>query len=65
MPQIKWLWQYMKGKRAGFVMGMFLSAVTSAAVIVNPMLSQRLIDDVITPGNTGPLIPILVTMLVV
>ena len=65
MPQVKWLWHYMKGKRAGFVAGMFLSAVTSAMIIINPMLSQKLIDDVITPGNTGPLIPILITMLIV
>ena len=55
----------MKGKRAGFAAGMFLSAVTSAMIIINPMLSQRLIDDVIIPGNTKPLIPILITMLVV
>ena len=65
MPQVKWLWDYMKGKRAGFAFGMFLSALTSATVIINPMLSKRLIDDVITPRNTEPLIPILVTMLIV
>ena len=65
MPQVLWLWRYMKGRRAGFAAGMFLSAVTSAMIIINPMLSQRLIDDVITPGNTEPLIRILVTMLIV
>jgi len=65
MPQVKWLWHYMKGHRAGFVAGMFLSAVTSAMIIINPMLSQKLIDDVITPRNTKPLIPLLVTMMIV
>ena len=65
MPQVKWLWHYMKGQRAGFAVGMFISAVTSAMIIINPMLSQRLIDDVITPGNTEPLITILITMFVV
>jgi ATP-binding cassette subfamily B protein len=54
----------MKGKRAGFVAGMFLSAVTSATIIINPMLSQKLIDNVIIPKNTGPLLPLLLTMLV-
>jgi ATP-binding cassette subfamily B protein len=44
---------------------MFLSAVTSGMLIINPMLSQKLIDDVITPGNAEPLIPLLVTMFVV
>jgi ATP-binding cassette subfamily B protein len=55
----------MKGRRAGFAAGVLLSGVTSAMMIINPMLSQRLIDEVITPGNTGPLIPLLVTMFVV
>jgi ATP-binding cassette subfamily B protein len=56
----------MKGKRTGFVAGMFLSAITSATIIIiNPMLSQRLIDEVIIPANTGPLIPILAVMLMV
>ncbi|MDR1970586.1 MAG: ABC transporter ATP-binding protein/permease [Treponema sp.] len=65
MSQVSWLWKYMKGRRAGFAAGVLLSGVTSAMMIINPMLSQRLIDEVITPGNTGPLIPLLVTMFVV
>jgi ATP-binding cassette subfamily B protein len=55
----------MKGKRARFLAGVFLSGITSAMIIINPMLSQKLIDDVITPGNTNPLIPLLATMFVV
>jgi ATP-binding cassette subfamily B protein len=55
----------MKGKRVQFVAAMFLSAVTSGMLIINPMLSRKLIDDVITPGNTEPLIRILVTMFIV
>jgi len=65
MPQVKWLWNYLKGKRAGFVAGMFLSAVTSAMIIINPMLSQKLIDNVIIPRNTEPLIRLLAAMLIV
>jgi ATP-binding cassette subfamily B protein len=55
----------MKGNRVQFAAAMFLSAATSGMLIINPMLSQRLIDDVIMPGNTGPLVPILVTMFTV
>ncbi|MDR2177141.1 MAG: ABC transporter ATP-binding protein/permease [Treponema sp.] len=65
MSQIKWLWNYLKGNRAGLAAGIALSAITSAMTIVNPMLSQKLIDDVITPGNAEPLIPLLVIMFVV
>ena len=44
---------------------MVLSAVTSAILVVNPMLSQKLIDDVITPQNTSMLLPLLGLMMVV
>ena len=65
MSQVGWLWNYLKGNRGFLIIGFILSAVTSATFIVNPMLSRRLIDDVIIPGNTEPLIPLLLTMLVV
>jgi ATP-binding cassette subfamily B protein len=55
----------MKGKRVEFAAAMFLSAATSGMLIINPMLSQKLIDDVITPGNTEPLVPLLVIMFIV
>jgi len=64
MPQIIWLWNYMKGRRAGLLAGMLLSAMTSCMIIVNPMLSRRLIDEVIIPANTAPLISILLIMFV-
>jgi ATP-binding cassette subfamily B protein len=55
----------MKGRRAVFLTGIILSAISAAMWIINPMLAQRLIDDVITPQNTAPLIPLLVTMMAV
>ncbi|MCL2244862.1 MAG: ABC transporter ATP-binding protein/permease [Treponema sp.] len=65
MEQIIWIWNYMKGKRVVLICGLILTAVTAAMCIINPMLAQKLIDDVITPGNTAPLIPLLVTMMAV
>lgn len=65
MFRIKWLWKYMGEKRNLFVIAMVLSAVTSAILVVNPMLSQKLIDDVITPQNTSMLLPLLGLMMVV
>jgi ATP-binding cassette subfamily B protein len=55
----------MKGKRKVFIAGLVLSAVTSATLIINPMFSKRLIDEVIVAQNTEPLISILITMFVV
>jgi ATP-binding cassette subfamily B protein len=55
----------MKGKRGAFVFGLALAGITAGMCIIIPMLAQKLIDDVITPHNTKPLIPILITMMAV
>lgn len=65
MFRLKWLWKYMGKKRHLFVLGMILSAATSAMLIINPMLSQKLIDEVITPQNTALLLPLLGAMMAV
>ena len=49
MFQLKWIWKNL-GKRKGlWVLGLFLSAVTSMMMMINPKLSQMMIDEVITP----------------
>lgn len=50
-------------KRYLFVIGLILSAVTSSMQVINPMLSQKLIDEVITPRKTDLLLPILGAMM--
>ena len=65
MSHIIWLWHYLRGRRKRLVAGMALSAITSIAVILNPMIARRLIDEVIIPANTEPLIGILLTMLTI
>ena len=65
MLELKWLWKYMGPKRCYLVIGLFLSAITSGMLVVNPMLSQKLIDEVITPKNTEKLLPILGMMMAV
>ncbi len=65
MFKLKWLWKYMGEKRHLFIVGMILSAVTSSMLIINPMLSQKLIDEVITPKNTAKLLPVLGAMMAV
>lgn len=65
MFELKWLWKYMGKKRHLFIIGLILSAVTSCMQVINPMLSQKLIDEVVTPKNTRLLLPILGAMLAV
>jgi len=65
MEQIIWVWNYMKGKRAVFMFGLFLDIVTAAMRVINPMLGLKIIDEVIIAGNKEPLIPLLVIMMIV
>lgn len=65
MFELKWLWKYMGPKRHCLVIGLVLAAVTSCMTILNPMLSQKLIDLVITPQDTTLLLPLLAAMLIV
>jgi ATP-binding cassette subfamily B protein len=64
LDQIKWVWNYMKGKRAFFMGGIVLTVVTAGMRVINPMLGQRVIDEVIIPQNTEPLIRLLILMMI-
>ncbi|MCL2411342.1 MAG: ABC transporter ATP-binding protein/permease [Treponema sp.] len=63
MEQIIWVWNYMKGRRAIFIAGLFLAVVTSGLRVINPLLGRTIIDEVIIPANSSPLIMILVIMM--
>jgi len=65
MEQVVWVWNYMKGKRAVFMGGLFLTVITAGMRVINPMLGQRIIDEVIIAKNTDPLIRLLVIMMIV
>ncbi|MCL2609105.1 MAG: ABC transporter ATP-binding protein/permease [Treponema sp.] len=65
VSHVRWIWNYMRGRRAAFVAGLVLSAVSASMWIVNPMFARRLIDDVIIPQNTEPLLRILAIMFAV
>ena len=45
MFRLKWLWKYMGKKRHLFVLGMILSAVTSAMLHLSTALEQRWQDE--------------------
>lgn len=65
MFQIRFVWQHLKGKRFVFILGILLTLLTSAVVIVNPYLEKLLVDDVIRGGKTNWLLPILALMCLV
>ena len=64
--QIKWLWANMdKPFRRQHIAAMAISVFTCLLLLVNPALTQRLIDEVIMAQNPDPLIGILMIMLAV
>ncbi len=64
--QIKWLWDNMDARyRKCYIAAMCISVFTCLLLLVNPALSQRLIDEVIVAQNPDPLMGILMVMLAV
>lgn len=51
MFELKWLWQNLKGNRARYVLALCLSVVGSSLTIVNPYISQRIVDTFIAGDN--------------
>ena len=58
MILIKWVWKNLEGYHGRYVLGLILALIASAMVIINPQLTQLLIDYVITgqPDETGQIV---------
>lgn len=64
LHEIKWLWDNMDRRyQPRYILALIISVATSAMLLINPALSQRLIDDVILAQNPEPLLGILGVML--
>ncbi|MBQ8731621.1 MAG: ABC transporter ATP-binding protein [Oscillospiraceae bacterium] len=50
MFQLKWIWKNLKGDRLKFIFGLFLSVVSSLIVIVTPIITATIVDEVVTPS---------------
>lgn len=47
MFELKWLWQNLQGDRTRYIIALCMSVVGSSLTIVNPYLSQRIVDTFI------------------
>ena len=62
--QIKWIWENMDAKlHKRHILALVLSVTTSLMILINPALTQRLVDEVIMVQNAEPLLGILALML--
>ncbi|MCL6602845.1 MAG: ABC transporter ATP-binding protein/permease [Paenibacillus sp.] len=53
MFELKWLWQNLKGNRTRYIVALCLSVVGSSLTIVNPYISQRIVDTFIAGDNAA------------
>ncbi|CAM4490804.1 ABC transporter ATP-binding protein [Paenibacillus tarimensis] len=47
MFELKWLWKNLEGNRARYILALCLSVIGSSLMIVNPFLTQRIVDTFI------------------
>jgi ATP-binding cassette subfamily B multidrug efflux pump len=74
MFQLKWVWGNLKGKQTIYIIACIISAITSAFLIINPKISQILVNNVIVGvkdangtvvHHNEQLIPLLLLMIAV
>ena len=64
LHQIKWLWDNMDPKdHKRHIIALVICVITSALLLVNPAITQKLVDDVLLAHNPEPLFGLLATML--
>ena len=64
--QIRWLWENMDARyRRRHIIALCICVFSCILLLVNPTVSQRIIDEVIMPGNPEPLLGLLALMLAV
>lgn len=64
MFSIRFVWEKLKGRRWMIILGLVISIIYSAAVVINPYLSKILVDDAIKAEN-GPNKELLVKLIVI
>lgn len=68
MFQIKWIWKNLKGHRVRYVIGLIMCAMSSGLALATPLISQQIVDLVLSPPpgqerRTDLLIPLVILMI--
>lgn len=64
MFSIRFVWEKLKGRRWMIIMGLLVSVIYSATVVINPYLSKILVDDAIKASG-GPNEELLIKLIVI
>ena len=66
LHQIKWLWDNIDANlHRRHILALVICVITCGLTLVNPALTQKLVDDVIVAQNPEPLLKLLAIMLAV
>ncbi len=65
MFSLRFVWEKLKGRRWMLFLGIFVSIVRSATVVINPLFSRELVDVAIANSDHGLLIKLLILMCLV
>ena len=63
MTNYQWIWSYIKKDFSKVVVGTLLLVTSSLLIIINPLLSGKIVDDVLNKGQHQLLIPLLLLMM--
>ena len=63
MNNFQWIWTYAKAYKAKGIIACLLILLSSALIIVNPMITGLLVDQVIAKGKSELLVPYLSIMI--
>ncbi|MBP1041997.1 ABC transporter ATP-binding protein [Vagococcus sp. BWB3-3] len=63
MNNFQWIWKYIKQDFNKVTWGIILLIASSLLIIINPLLSGVIVDDVLTKGRHDKLVPILLIMI--
>lgn len=65
MNNYQWIWQFIRPKKKRLIGAMVLLVLNAGLILINPLLTGVLIDQVINKHETKLLVPILLVMIVV
>ncbi len=64
MTAMQWFYSFLKKYRGKFIFALFLTTITCALAIVNPVISGIVVDDIIKKGNRT-ILPMMMIILIV
>lgn len=65
MSRFKWVWGALSGNKGKLIAGYALSLITPVMTLINPQISQVLVDRALNGGEIDLLVPLVVIMCVV